>query len=338
MTKKIGVIGAGSWGLALASLLCENGHNVTLWTKSQEDIKEFTEKRELKKYLPGIIFDEKIKITNNQELVVKDMDIVVTALPSSVTIMVLKQFKDYFKSNQVIINVSKGFEKESKETLSLAIKRIIPQCEIAVLSGPSHAEEVANKMYTAVVIATPIEELQKKLSEVFSNEYFRVYGNKDVVGVEIGGALKNIIALAVGITKGLGQGDNLMAALMTRSMVEVARVGIKMGANPVTFAGLTGFGDLVVTCNSEHSRNRRAGKLLGQGYSFNEVKKEIGMVIESFDCLSIVKELIDEYKIEAPIINNLYGIVFLGNSSEETVKSLMTRSSKFETYSSIFSL
>ncbi len=336
MSKKIGIIGAGSWALALASLLFNNGHEVMLWTKNEDDIKEFKETRGLKRYLPNIKFDEKISVTNDKKEVILDKDIIITALPSSVTTIVLKDFKDYFKSNQVILNVSKGFEKETCERLSVAIKKIVPICEVAVLSGPSHAEEVANKMYTAVVIATPNVKLQKELSDVFSNDYFRVYGNTDIVGVEIGGALKNIIALAVGVTKGLGQGDNLMAALMTRSMVEVAKVGIKMGANPTTFAGLTGFGDLVVTCNSEHSRNRRAGKLLGEGYSFEEVKKEVGMVIESFDCLIIVKGLIDKYKIEAPIIEALYNTVFLGYDVEETLKSLMKRSTKSENESSIF--
>ncbi len=332
MPKQIGIIGAGSWGLALAKLLNENGHNVILWTVSQEDIKEFNNTRSISKYLKDIKFDENIKITDNKQLVVENKDIVITALPSSVTVKVLNDFKQYFKEGQVVVNVSKGFHKETKDRLSVAIKKVLPMCEVAVLSGPSHAEEVAKRMYTAVVIATPNEKLQKELCDVFTSDYFRIYGNKDIVGVEIGGALKNIIALAVGVTNGLGQGDNVMAALMTRSMVEVAKVGIKMGANPLTFVGLSGFGDLVVTCSSQHSRNRRAGALLGQGYSFDEVKKEIGMVIESFDCLLIVKELIDEYDIDAPIIENLYSIVFENENPEQAIKKLMQRSSKFEDF------
>lgn len=334
--KNIGIIGAGSWGLALGKLLNENGHNVTLWTNSIDDIKEFEEKSEIKKYLPNIKFDKKIKITNDKELVVKNMDIVITALPSAVLGKVLLEFKNYFKEDQVIINVAKGFDPVTKERLSLVIKKIVPQCNVAVLSGPSHAEEVAKQMYTAIVIAIENVKIQQELTDVFSNDYFRVYGNTDVVGVEIGSALKNIIALAVGVTDGLGQGDNLIAALMTRSMVEVVKLGLKMGANPITFIGLTGFGDLVVTCNSVHSRNRRAGKLLGQGYSLDEVKKEVGMVIESLDCLKIAKDIIDEHKIDAPIINSLYDIVFCEGNAEETLKKLMSRSNKFENESFMF--
>ncbi len=332
MSKQIGIIGAGSWGLALAKLLNENGHNIILWTINKDDIEEFNNTRSINKYLKDITFDENIKITDDKKSVIENKDIVITALPSSVTVQILNEFKKYFKEGQVIVNVSKGFHKETKERLSVAIKKVVPMCEVAVLSGPSHAEEVAKCMYTAVVIATPNIELQKELSEIFTSEYFRVYGNKDIVGVEIGGALKNIIALAVGVTNGLGQGDNAMAALMTRSMMEVAKVGISMGANPFTFIGLSGFGDLVVTCSSQHSRNRRAGNLLGQGHNFDEVKKEIGMVIESFDCLLIVKDLIDEHNIEAPIIENLYEIVFEESNPKEVIKRLMQRSSKFEDF------
>ncbi len=337
MSKQIGIIGAGSWGLALAKLLFENEHDIILWTINERDIEEFKNERSINKYLKGITFDKSIKITNDKKLVVENKDIIITALPSSVTVNVLNDFKQYFKEGQVIVNVSKGFHKETKDRLSVAIKKVIPQCEVAVLSGPSHAEEVANKMYTAVVIATHNISLQKELSEVFTTEYFRIYGNTDIVGVEIGGALKNIIALAVGVSSGIGQGDNAMAALMTRSMEEVTKVGIKMGANPLTFIGLSGFGDLIVTCGSTHSRNRRAGDLLGKGYALDDVKKEVGMVIESFDCLLIVKELIEKYEIDAPIIESLYEIVFKGSKPHYVMKQLMQRSSKFEKFDSMFS-
>ncbi len=327
---KVGIIGAGSWGLALSKILTINGHSVTLWTTNNDDINEFNTTRQIKKYLPDIKFDESIKITDDKEEVIKDKDIIITALPSAVTKQVIATFKDYFNENQVIINVSKGFEKETRNRLSVAIKEVVPQCEVAVLSGPSHAEEVAKEMYTAVVIATPNRDLQKRLVSIFSNDFFRVYRNDDIVGVEIGGALKNIIALAVGITDGLGQGDNLIAALMTRSMVEVSKVGVKMGANPITFIGLSGFGDLIVTCGSEHSRNRRAGKLLGQGYSYDEVKKQVGMVIEGFECLEIAREIVVEYNIDAPIIEQLYEVVFKGKDVKSVLGELMGRSNKSE--------
>ncbi len=326
--EKATIIGAGSWGTALGTVLNENGFEVCIWGQSESQINDINETRINKKYLPNFILPSDITFTTNFEEAVKGAKICVTAVPSAVTKDVITKNKDFFTDDQKIVNVSKGFAP-SGERLSVAIKEALPNNEIVILSGPSHAEEVAEKKATALVSASENLESAEYIQNAFSNLYFRVYTNTDVIGAEIGGALKNVIALVAGAADGIGLGDNTKAALMTRGMSEIAKFGVTQGAKYETFYGLTGMGDLIVTCGSMHSRNRRAGILLGQGKSLPDVLTEIGMVVEGVEALKIMKSLTEQSSI-TPIINELYDVMFTAKTPETALKELMSRDYKTE--------
>jgi len=327
---KIGVIGAGSWGLALAGLLIDNGHEVKAWTRNSDEATEINEKHELKRYLPGIKFSEKLKAHTDMAEVVNGTEMIVLAVPSVAVRNCSKMLKAHLEK-QIVVNVAKGIEAGSLKRLSEVIREEIGvENEIAVLSGPSHAEEVAKRMPTVVAVAADKEDVRNKVSDIFMNQYFRVYPNSDMLGVEIGGAVKNVIALCAGASDGLGFGDNTKAGLITRGLAEILRLGLAMGGKPETFYGLTGIGDLVVTCASQHSRNHRAGELIGKGYSLEEALKEVHMVVEGVNAAKSIQELGKQYQVELPITEQACKVLFEGKSPKEAVLELMGRSKKEE--------
>ncbi len=270
----VGVIGAGSWGTALALLLNKNGHSVTVWSISEEEINMLSAEREHKSKLPGVKIPDDMTFTTNMEEAVRGKDVLVLAVPSKFTRGTARNMKDYVAEGQIIVDVAKGIEEDTLMTLSQQIEQEVPQADVAVLSGPSHAEEVGRGLPTTVVIGAKTEKTAVYLQEIFMNEVFRVYTSPDMLGMELGGSLKNVIALAAGIADGMGYGDNTKAALITRGIAEIARLGVKMGGAIESFTGLTGIGDLIVTCASVHSRNRKAGYLMGQGKSMEEAMEE----------------------------------------------------------------
>lgn len=277
---KAGVLGAGSWGTALAILLNGNGHEVTVWSIDPEEVKMLDTKREHESKLPGVKISDDMVFTTDLESAIKDKDFVVMAVPSKFVRGTAKKAGRFFAKDQIIVDVAKGIEEDTLMTLSEQIKEEIPQAEVTVLSGPSHAEEVGRKLPTTCVIGARKKEVAEYLQKCFMNNVFRVYTSPDMLGIEIGGALKNVIALAAGVADGLGCGDNTKAALITRGIAEISRLGVKMGGKPETFSGLTGIGDLIVTCASVHSRNRKAGYLMGKGMTMDEAMKEVNMVVE----------------------------------------------------------
>lgn len=327
---KISVLGSGSWGIALAVLLKNNGHDVTVWSIFEEEVAMLKAHREHVKNLPGIIIDEAILITSDVELAVEGSEMIVFAVPSKFVRSTATMVKAYIKENQVLINVAKGLEDKTLYTLEQIIKEELPKNHVAVLSGPSHAEEVAKCLPTSVVAACTDEGVVKRIQEVFMNQYFRVYGSSDVLGVEMGGALKNVIALAAGISDGLGFGDNSKAALMTRGVREISRLGLAMGASDKSFSGLSGIGDLIVTCTSMHSRNRRAGILIGQGSTLVEAQEEVQMVVEGVYAAHAALELSKKYGVELPIIEQVNEVLFNNKDPREAVVELMERNKKFE--------
>lgn len=323
--KKISVIGSGSWGTALAVMLDKYGHDVTIWSWKEEEAKRIREDGEHKEFLPGVPIRKEIKIVVSPEEAVKDSEIVIAAVPSKFVRINIEKFAPFLNKKQVIVNVAKGLEDNSLKTLAKVIKDCVPQCEVAVLSGPSHAEEVGRGVPTAAVIACENEDIAKMIQHEFSNPVFRLYTNTDVVGVEIGAAMKNIIALAAGMSDGLGYGDNTKAALMTRGMAEITRLGIAMGGERKTFYGLSGMGDLIVTCTSMHSRNRRAGIMLGQGKSLDETLKEVHMVVEGVNTAKAANELAKKYNVSMPITEAINGVLFDGTDIKTVVYDLMMR-------------
>ena len=276
----VGVMGAGSWGTALALLLHSNGHQVTVWSINEEEVEMLSKEREHKSKLPGVKIPEDMVFTSDMETAIKEKDFLVLAVPSAFTRGTARNMKPFVKEGQIIVDVAKGIEEDTLMTLSQQIEEEIPQANVAVLSGPSHAEEVGRGLPTAVVIGAKTEETARYLQEMFMNHVFRVYISSDMLGMELGGALKNVIALAAGIADGMGYGDNTKAALITRGIAEIARLGVKMGGAIESFTGLTGIGDLIVTCASVHSRNRKAGYLMGQGKTMEEAMAEVKMVVE----------------------------------------------------------
>jgi len=327
---RIGVIGAGSWGLALAGLLIDNEHEVKVWSRNSNEVAEINEKHELKRYLPGIKFSEKLKAYIDMEEVVKATEMIILAVPSVAVRDCSRKLKSYL-DNQIVVNVAKGIEAESLKRLSQVIfEEIGSDNEIAILSGPSHAEEVAKRMPTVVAVAAEKEEVRDKVSDIFMNQYFRVYPNSDMLGVEIGGAVKNVIALCAGASDGLGFGDNTKAGLITRGLAEILRLGLAMGGKPETFYGLTGIGDLVVTCASQHSRNHRAGELIGKGYSLEDALKEVNMVVEGVNAAKSIRELGKKYQVELPITEQACKVLFEGKNPKEAVLELMGRRKKEE--------
>ena len=325
---KIAVIGSGSWGSAISVLLAEKGNDVYLWSWIQEETDRLNRDRENKEFLPGIPFPDNITCTHDMKECIENAEVIVTAAPSPATRTTAKQMAPFVKKGQIIVNISKGLEGELR--LSEVYKSEIPQADVAVLSGPSHAEEVSRRIPTTVVIASKSKESAEFLQDVFMTEHFRVYTSSDVIGVELGGALKNVIALCAGISDGLGYGDNTKAALITRGMAEMSRLGVAMGADAATFAGLSGIGDLIVTGTSTLSRNHTAGTLLGQGLSLEETLKKVHMVVEGVNTATAAYELAKKYGVTTPIIDQAYAVLYQSVNPRDAVNNLMTRQKKSE--------
>lgn len=327
---KVSVIGAGSWGTALASVLDKNGHSVTVWSILEEEVKMLSEKREHTDKLPGVKLSEKIVFTTDLEQAVKDMDMVVVAVPSPFIRSTSASMKPYVTEGQLLVNVAKGIEENTLMTLPDIIKQEIPQAEVAVLSGPSHAEEVGIGLPTTVVAGASRRSVAEYVQSIFMNESFRVYTSPDMTGIELGAALKNVIALAAGMADGLGFGDNTKAALITRGMKEISRLAIAMGAKAETLSGLSGIGDLIVTCASRHSRNRKAGMLMGQGYTMDQAMKEVKMVVEGVYSAKAAMGLAKKYGVSMPIIEQVNRVLFEDYPVRDAVMDLMMRDRKTE--------
>lgn len=328
--KKVSVIGAGSWGSALAVLLANNGHEVTLWTHDPHEIEMLSTKREQQEKLPGVKLPDNISIEADLETALTDEDVVVMAVPSPVVRTVAKQMSPFVKDGQIIVNVAKGIEDVTYKTLSDIIEEEIPNAEVCVLSGPSHAEEVGIGIPTTVVIGAKNKKTAEMLQDVFMNKVFRVYTSSDIIGIELGGALKNVIALAAGTVDGLGYGDNTKAALMTRGIAELTRLGEAMGGKPETFSGLTGVGDLIVTCTSVHSRNRKAGYLMGKGMTADEAMKEVKMVVEGVYSAKAALGLAKKCNVAVPIVEAVNRVLFENADPKEEVSNLLLRERKQE--------
>lgn len=327
---KVGIIGAGSWGTALSVLLHNNGHDITIWSALESEIEMLKSEHEHKDKLPGVRLPEDMLFTTNLKDAVESMDVLVLAVPSPYTRSTSKLLKEFVVQNQIIVNVAKGIEDHSLMTLSEVIEQEVPQAVVAVMSGPSHAEEVGKEIPTTIVVGAKQRETAEYLQNLFMNDVFRVYTSSDVLGIELGGSLKNVVALAAGIADGLGYGDNTKAALITRGIAEIARLGTAMGARFETFCGLTGIGDLIVTCASMHSRNRRAGILIGQGKTMEEAMDEVKMVVEGVYSAKAAMGLSEKYHIQLPIIEQVNKILFEGKPAADAVKELMLRDKKIE--------
>ena len=325
MKKTIGIVGAGSWGTALAVLLANNGHDVTVWSYNSSEILELSHSFENKRKLPGIIIPSSVRFTDDVAFAVKNKDVIITAVPSIHIKNTAKLIAPYVSEEQVIVNASKGIDSKTLMTISEQIQTEIPNVQVAVLSGPSHAEEVGKGLPTTCVIGSNSESVAKSLQEIFMSDVFRVYTSTDIVGIEVGASLKNVIALAAGIADGLGYGDNTKAALITRGIAEITRLGVKMGGKPETFAGLAGIGDLIVTCASQHSRNRRAGVLIGQGYSAEDAMKEVNMVVEGVYSARAALALARKHNESMPIVEQINEVLFNNKNPEVAVKELMLR-------------
>jgi glycerol-3-phosphate dehydrogenase (NAD(P)+) len=327
-TNKLAVIGAGSWGTALAMVLADNDHEVRLWSHNESQVKEINESHTNKKYLPEVVLPDNIIGYASLSEALAGIEKIILAVPTKAIREVIGKIRAVQQVPLTIVHVSKGIEPDTLLRISEVIKQEMPQellKAIVVLSGPSHAEEVSLRHPTTVTVSSENMEAAEKIQDLFINQNFRVYTNPDIIGVEIGGALKNIIALAAGIADGLGYGDNAKAALITRGLAEIARLGTKMGANPLTFSGLTGIGDLIVTCTSVHSRNWRAGNLLGKGHTLDDVLANMGMVVEGVRTTKAAHQLAEKYQVSMPITNALYNVLFNGNNPKAAVDLLMAR-------------
>lgn len=327
---KVGVIGAGSWGCALSWLLCNNGHQVSVWSALEDEIRMLTQTHENKDKLPGVRLQDKIIFTTDLEEAVSEKDVLVLAVPSPFTRSTAARMAPFVGEGQKIVNVAKGIEDDTLMTLSQIIEQEIPQAQVAVLSGPSHAEEVGKGIPTTIVMGTQEKDTAEYLQNLFMSRVFRVYTSSDVLGIELGAALKNVVALAAGMADGLGYGDNTKAALITRGIAEIARLGISMGGRIETFYGLTGIGDLIVTCASMHSRNRRAGILIGKGFTMEQAMAEVKMVVEGVYSARAGYALAQKYQVSMPIIEQVNRILFEGMSAADAVSELMLRDKKVE--------
>ena len=324
----VAIIGSGSWGVALAIHLAKLGHNIKIWSFDEEEKRIINEERKCK-FLKNAVITDNIKCYTNFEDVVIDSDFILHVTPSKFTRNIFKQYKKYVEDKPVII-CSKGFEKESLKTLDEVILDELPNAKVGVLSGPSHAEEVTIGIPTVLVVASKHQEVLNLIQNTFMSENMRIYISDDVKGVELGGALKNIIAFCSGVAAGIGLGDNTFAALITRGLGEIARLGIDLGGRKETFYGLSGLGDLIVTCLSEHSRNRKAGMLIGQGKTLEEAQQGVGMVIESIDNIEVAYELCKIHNVYMPIVETVYKVIYENLKPEDAVKDLMTRDKKSE--------
>ena len=329
----VGVLGAGSWGTALSVLLSDNGHQVTVWSIDENEVKMLNEKREHELKLPGVKLPDDMVITGDLGSAVKGKDFLVLAVPSPFTRSTAKKMSPLVADGQIIVDVAKGIEESTLMTLSRQIEQEIPQSDVAVLSGPSHAEEVGRRLPTTCVIGAKTRKTAEYLQSMFISNVFRVYTSPDILGIELGGSLKNVIALAAGIADGLGYGDNTKAALITRGIAEIARLGVKMGGKIETFTGLTGIGDLIVTCASVHSRNRKAGYLIGKGMSMQEAMDEVKMVVEGVYSAKAAAKLAQKYEVSMPIVDEVNAVLFDGKSPAEAVNDLMMRESRSENHS-----
>lgn len=330
MCKSIGVIGGGSWGTALAILLTNKNYKVDIWMRNREQSFEMGNTLENKRFLPNVKLPRDLGVNNDLEKTIYKKDVILLAIPTHGVREVLNNAKKFVNKDQIIVNVAKGIENNSLSTISQIVKEILPDNKYAVLSGPSHAEEVAINIPTAVVSASEDIEIAHYIQGLFITPTFRVYTNPDVIGVELGGSLKNIIALGAGISDGLKYGDNTKAALMTRGIFEMAKLGEKLGANPNTFSGLAGIGDLIVTCTSMHSRNRRAGILVGQGKSMDEAIREVGMVVEGIKTTKSAHILGKKYNVSMPITSEINNILYENADVKAAVDRLMQRDKKHE--------
>lgn len=328
---KVSVLGSGSWGTAMAMYLANNGHDILLWSRNEETTAELSKTHINEKYLPGVVLPDNIDYTSNISECGDNADIIIVAVPSHTVRQVCAKIAPYIKDGQIIMSISKGFDTEKYHRLSQVIKEEIPNCTVAAMSGPSHAEEVVKKLPTMNVVACEDIEVAKYIQKIFISEKFRIYTTDDIIGVELGGSLKNVIALCAGVSDGLGYGDNTKAALMTRGIAEIIRLGLAMGARYETFTGLSGIGDLIVTCTSMHSRNRRAGILIGQGKSPEEAQAEVKMVVEGVKTAKAIKYLSEKHNVEMPISSVAYEVLFEGMPVKESVPALMKRAMKSET-------
>ena len=326
--KKISIVGSGSWGVALGIYLAGQGHEVKIWSFSEEE-RDLINNEKKCKFLPKAVIPDGVYCSNDMKEVLEGTELILHVTPSKFTRNVIQQYKPFIKDQGVII-CSKGFEADTLKTLDDVAREELPNTKIGVLSGPSHAEEVSVLIPTALVVASEDKELSDMVVDIFKSDKMRMYTSKDVKGVELGGALKNIIAFCAGVAAGLDLGDNTFAALLTRGLVELSRLGVALGGNKDTFYGLTGLGDLIVTCGSMHSRNRRAGMLIGQGKTIEETRKEVEMTIESIDNIEVAYKLAKIHNIEVPIINTVYRVLYDNLDPREAVTMLMTRDLKEE--------
>lgn len=328
MSKTIAIIGSGSWGVALGNHLGEAGNKVKIWSFSEEE-RDIINNKHTCMFIPNIRINENVYCSCDIKEVVQGSDFIIHVTPSKFTRNIFKSYKDYVGSKPIII-CSKGLEDSTLSTLDKVFKEEKPDVRLAALSGPSYATEVCDHIPTAVILASEDDDILDEIPPVLSNEYMRIYKSRDIIGVEVGGALKNIIAFCAGICAELNFGTNAQSALITRGLAEIARLGVKMGAKSETFYGLSGLGDLILTCSSDESRNRRAGRLIGRGLSIDEARKEIGMTIESVDNINTAKKLIEKYDVDMPIVNAVFEVLYNGLDPKDAAKMLMTRSLKFE--------
>ena len=329
--KHVSFLGAGSWGTALAILCANNGHQVTIWSKVKAETDMLREHREHLERLPGVKLPDSIVIEEDLEKACTNQDIIVWSVASPFVRSTAQEAKPFIKDNQIIVNVGKGIEENTLMTLCEILEDELPMADVCVLSGPSHAEEVGKGIPTTCVVSARTRVTAEYLQSIFMSPVFRVYTTPDILGVELGGALKNVIALAAGTADGLGYGDNTKAALITRGITEIARLGKKMGAQMETFYGLSGIGDLIVTCASVHSRNRKAGYLIGQGCTMEQAMDKVQMVVEGVYSARAARELAEKYEVEMPIITEVNRVLFEGKSAAEAVMDLMLRDKKVET-------
>lgn len=327
---KVSVIGSGSWGCSLAMVLAKNNHDVSIYSRNLEQVEEINIKHKNEKYLKGVRFDENIKASNSLKDVLKDSEIVVLAVPTQQIRSVLLEIKKYISEDKILVDVAKGIEVSSGFRVSEICEEILPRNKYSILSGPSHAEEVSREIPTTVVISSNDNSVSEKVRDFFMNENFRIYINSDLIGVEIAGAIKNIIAFGAGVLDGMGYGDNSKSALITRGLNEIVKFGISYGANKSTFYGLSGIGDLVVTCTSKHSRNWRAGYLIGCGKNLDETLKEVNMVVEGISTTKIVHSMAKEKNVEMPITDAIYSVLYGDLDVRTAVNKLMTREKKKE--------
>lgn len=322
---KVCVLGAGSWGTALSIVLANNGHDVTVWSIDPEEVLMLKDYREQRDKLPGVILPSTIEFTTDVELALEDAELVVCAVPSPFVRSTMKSASSFIKAGAIVVDVAKGIEDNTYKTMTEIIEEECPQARVAILSGPSHAEEVGRKIPTTVVAGSKNKEVAEIVQDAFMNEVFRVYTSPDVIGIELGGSLKNVIALAAGAIDGLGFGDNTKAALMTRGIAEISRLVIAMGGHMETLAGLSGIGDLIVTCTSKHSRNRNAGFLLGQGKTYQEAMDEVKMVVEGVYSAKAAMALGKKYDVSMPIVEAVNAVLFDGADVKETSMKLLMR-------------